>query len=277
MNSEFRADLHCHSHFSDGTDSPEQLIELALEKGLSGLSITDHDTVAVYSEGLEIARKKNFLLLNGAEFSASYGGEPVHILAYAYQIKHRAIAALCERHAARRGKRNRRILEKLQALGFDLTEENLENKNIKGSVGRPHIAHALLKKGVVSSIQEAFDRYLGEGKPAYDPGEPLSVEETIEAIHQGKGKAILAHPHLIKKKVTLRAMLNQPFDGIEGYYARFTKDQEKKWIDLAHQKKWIITGGSDYHGSTKPHSILGSSWVGQETFDFLYKHYLSVN
>jgi 3',5'-nucleoside bisphosphate phosphatase len=266
----FRADLHCHSCFSDGTDTPEQLIQRALESGLSGLSITDHDTIAAYPEALEIARQKGLLLLNGVEFSASYRGEPVHILGYAYHLQSEAIAALCKRHKTRREERNRRILEKLRSLGIPIEPEEIDLSDFKGSRGRPHIAYALLKRGIVHSIQEAFERYLAEGKPAYDPGEPLSVEETIQTIHQAKGRAVLAHPHLIKRSTTVRAMLQMPFDGLECYYARMTAGQEKKWIDLAQQRKWLITGGSDYHGGTKPHNVLGSSWVGRETFDLLY-------
>ncbi len=130
--------------------------------------------------------------------------------------------------------------------------------------------------GVVSTIQEAFDRLLGDGKPAFDPGELISVEETIETIKQAHGKAILAHPHLIKRSTTVREMLNMPFDGLEGYYARFGLSQEQKWLHLAHQKGWLITGGSDYHGGTKPHSVLGSSWVGKEIFDYLHTHFIQL-
>ncbi len=272
--SDFRADLHCHSTFSDGTDTPRQLIELALASGLSGLSITDHDTVAAYAEAFEIARSQALPLLNGVEFSASHRGEPVHILGYAYNMRSEAIAGLCARHHQRRQERNLRILDKLRALGITVDPADLHHQ---GTWGRPHIAHALMMRGIVQSIQEAFEVYLAEGRPGYDPGEPVSVEETIEIIHQGQGKAVLAHPHLLKKSTTIRDLLKMPFDGLEGYYARFTAGQEKKWIDLAQQRKWLITGGSDYHGSIKPHSALGTSWVGRETFDLLYTHFLSVN
>lgn len=275
MTLEFKADLHCHSCFSDGTDTPEQLLQKAKEKGLSGLSITDHDTIEAYQTAIEIAKSKNVLLLSGVEFSAHYGQEPIHILGYGYQLTSEAIAALCVRHKVRRKERMIRILEKLRTLNIVIEFD--EMGAFQGSIGRPHVAHILLKKGIVSSIQEAFERYLGEGKPAYDPGEPLTVEETIEAIHQGKGFAILAHPQLLKRSTTIRVMLQMPFDGLEGYYARFGPNQEKKWLDLAHQKGWLITGGSDYHGETKPHSLLGSAWVGKETFDILYNHFLSVN
>jgi predicted metal-dependent phosphoesterase TrpH len=277
MTPEFRADLHCHTCFSDGTDTPQQLIQLSIQQGFSGLSITDHDTIAAYEQAIEYARTQNFALLSGVEFSATYRNEPVHILGYAFQLRSEAIDALCKKHQRRRSERNRRILQKLQALNITITMEELENTGFQGSLGRPHIAHVLLTRGIVSSIQEAFEVYLAEGKVAYDPGEPISVEETIETIHRGKGFAVLAHPHLLKRSTTIKAMLNMPFDGLECYYARFKLDQEKKWIDLAQQRKWLITGGSDYHGSTKPYSVFGSSWVGKEVFEKLYTHFMKVN
>lgn len=274
MNLDFRADLHCHSSFSDGTDTPTKLIELAIASGLCGLSITDHDTFAGYNEAFAAAKSKEFPLLNGIEFSASYAQEPVHILGYAYHMQSDAIASLCVRHTERREQRNLKILEKLKRLGIVIEPCELLHQ---GTWGRPHIAHALVTRGLVKSIQGAFEVYLAEGKIAYDPGEPISVEKTIETIHQAGGKAVLAHPHLLKRSTTIRAMLKMPFDGLECYYARFPLAQEKKWIDLAQQRKWLITGGSDYHGSIKPRNALGSSWVPRETFELLYTHFLENN
>jgi len=261
----FRADLHCHSTFSDGTDSPQTLVDLAIASGLSGLSITDHDTLAAYPAVLDYAKQRGLLMISGIELSASYRGDPVHILGYGFDLKNQALANFCEAHHKRRMDRNLEIIENLRKLGLNL---NLDISK-SGSFGRPHIAAALIEMGVVDSIQEAFARYLGEGKLAYAPGRVVEVAETIETIREASGKAILAHPHLIKRSTTVRAMLQMPFDGLEGYYARFGPDQEKKWIEIAKQKNWIITGGSDYHGSIKPQSKLGSSWVDQEIFEKL--------
>ncbi len=271
---DFRADLHCHSLFSDGTDSPQALIQKAIDIGLSGLAITDHDTIAAYGEALAVAAEHQFPLLNGVEFSASYRSEPVHILGYSFDLKSQEIASLCLRHQARREERNLRILANLQRLGIPIELSELGHQ---GSWGRPHIASVLVQKGIVSSIQEAFDIYLGEGKAAFDPGEQVSVEETIQVIQAGNGKAILAHPHLLKRSTTIRALLKMPFDGLECYYAKFTLGQEQKWINLAKERGLLITGGSDYHGSIKPHSALGTSWVPKETFEFLYSLFKKNN
>ncbi len=271
----FRADLHCHSTFSDGTDSPEALIRLAINAGLSGLSITDHDTIAAYQSALPFAEANNFLLLPGVEFSASHQGHSIHILGYAFSLKSEELHQLCERHRLRRLKRNRTILERLRGLGIKIEESELGCEG--HTVGRPHIANMMIEQGSVKTIKEAFDRYLGEGKRAYDPGEQISVTETIETLHAAGGKAVIAHPHLIKRRPTVRQILQMPFDGIEGYYARFSPAHEKEWVGIGTQKHWIITGGSDYHGSNKPFNFLGSSWVGQKTFDALYAHYLTAN
>lgn len=274
--SEFRADLHTHSTFSDGSDTPEQLILLAQKIGLKGLSITDHDTLAAYQESAILEKQQSLLLLPGVEFSAMSREEPVHILAYAFSLQGKSLLALCQHHKKRREERNIKMIERLRGLGIDMALNDIQTTS-KGTWGRPHIADVLLKKGYVQSIQQAFELYLAEGKPAYVQGEVISVEETLKAIYESHGKAILAHPHLIKRSTTIRTLLKMPFSGIECYYARLPAAQEKKWLDLARQREWLITGGSDYHGTTKPFSALGSSWISEETFLYLYEHFLKVN
>jgi hypothetical protein len=162
------------------------------------------------------------------------------------------------------------FLERLATHAMPL---NLEDVLFSNSIGRPHIAMAMIKRGYVSSIQQAFQLYLGEGKPCYVPGVTYSVEETLEIIHQSKGLAIIAHPHLIKDGKILNELLNLNFDGIEGYYGRFPASAHERWLKIGARKGWIITGGSDFHGDVKPDLPLGSSWVGEETFMTLYHHF----
>lgn len=278
---DFRADLHCHSYFSDGSDSPEELIDLAIQKNLQGLSITDHDTQAAYERAFVYAKKKNFLLLPGIEFSTIFRSESVHILSYAHSTVSPAILQLCERHKERRRKRNLEILKKLKSLKIILSEEEVftsigtMGSTVGNTVGRPHIAQKLIEKGVVSSFKEAFQKYLGEGRAAYVEGEVISIEETLEAIHRGGGKAIIAHPMLIKRSNIMKKLLELPFDGIEGYYAEMYAHEEAPFIEQAHKKGWLVTGGSDYHGPLKPHNPLGCSWIGKESFEILYSHYVA--
>ena len=121
----------------------------------------------------------------------------------------------------------------------------------------------MLEKGAVSSIQEAFDRFIGEGKPCFEPGESVTPEETIQIIQNAGGKAFIAHPHLVRKGSVLNALLSMPFDGIECYYGRF-HNHEKRWLTVAERNGLLVSGGSDFHGTVKPHTELGCSWVPEE-------------
>lgn len=271
----FRADLHCHSLFSDGSKSPKELILLAKEIGLSGLSITDHDSIGAYNEAIPAAKEAGILLGSGAEFSSEDRRKSVHILAYDFDLKNPQLHALCHRHILRRKDRNQRMIEKLAARGMPIDIEELEKRLEEGyPIGRPHIALALVEKGYVQSVQEAFQRLIGDGLPCFDSGKPISTDETIEIIHQAGGKAFIAHPHLMEDKNHLLQLLNKPFDGIECYYARFLPEREKKWIKIAEERKLLISGGSDFHGDIRPEIPLGSSWVDQPTFEKIFQRKL---
>jgi 3',5'-nucleoside bisphosphate phosphatase len=272
---DFRADLHCHSTSSDGTCTPQQLIDLAIKSGLQGLSITDHDTTQAYTIALDYAEKVQFDLLPGIEFSASHEGDSVHVLGYAFSPFHPKILELCAQHHHRRELRNQEILARLTSLGFPLTLQDVSEASATKleTIGRPHIANALVKRGYASSIKDAFKLYLAEGKAAYAKGDPISVEETLETLHAAKGLAIIAHPHLIENFKLKKLLIEMNFDGLEGYYGTFSLEENERWIKIAQKKNWLITGGSDYHGDIKPNVTLGSSWVSRDTFEILQKHY----
>lgn len=272
---EFRADLHCHTSCSDGTVSPKEIIQLALDLKLQGLSITDHDTIAAYTEAAPLAKEKNISLLSGVELSAFHKQSSVHILAYCFALNNLNIENFCQRHQKRREERNQQIFSLLTSHGMPMTFKDLPPELLfpgsKHSIGRPHIAIAMLKKGYVQTIQQAFHQYLGEGKSCYVPSSTFTVEETLEIIHSAKGLAIIAHPHLIENMGVLNDLLKMDFDGIEGYYARFPLSEQERWVKIGARKGWIITGGSDFHGSLKPNISLGQSWVNEQTFNTLYQ------
>lgn len=274
---EFRADLHCHSTYSDGTLTPIEIIQLASQQGLRGLSITDHDTIEAYQTGLEAAKQYQIALISGAEFSAVHQGTSIHVLAYSFPTSSLIIKDFCDKHVRRRAQRNLDILTLLNAHGIVISEKDIQSHHPdtpSHTIGRPHIALAMLNKGYVRSIQEAFNRYIGENKPCYSPGGYFTVEETIDLIHQAKGLAVIAHPHLINNAAILKDLLAMNFDGIEGYYARFPVSQHARWIKIGEQRGWFITGGSDFHGDIKPTIPLGSAWVGEDTFNILYDHFI---
>lgn len=276
---EFRADLHCHTTCSDGSLSPQEIVQLAKDCGLAGLSITDHDTIDAYALALPEAKKVGIQLLPGVEFSAAHENVSVHILGYAYDVNNSDIRDFCLRHTQRREGRNQAILEQLAIHGMPLTHEEIMASSPKatGSIGRPHIALAMVKKGYIQKPQDAFRQYISEGKPCYVRGDTFSVEETLNTIHQAKGLAIIAHPHLQQNAKTMAALLKMNFDGIECYYARYLPVNNKRWIKLAEKRKWLITGGSDFHGEMKPAIPLGSSWVNEETFRTLLQHFQNHN
>jgi len=275
---DFRADLHCHTTCSDGTCSPAEIIELASKCGLQGLSITDHDTIAAYREALYAAEAKKMALISGVELSAVHLGSSVHVLAYSFPVDSPPLTEFCLRRRRSREQRIEKILFLLAKEGMILTEADFPEEifNLSThSIGRPHIAAVLVNKGYVSSIQEAFHLFIGEGKSCFVPSSTASVEETIDIIHQANGLAVIAHPHLIGNRKVLNDLLKMNFDGIEGYYARFPTSANEPWLKIGAKKGWIITGGSDFHGTIKPQQPLGSSWVCQETFTLLQQHFLN--
>lgn len=269
----FRADLHCHSTCSDGSLSPKELVALAVEQGLQGLAITDHDTVAAYPAVLEEAREKGVEMISGVEFSCEHREHNVHLLAYAFDIHHEELQSFCEAHKKRREQRYQGMLRKLREGGVDLQEEVVEAH----SLGRPHLAKLLVDQGRVKDVKEAFQRYLGDGKLGYVPSSSFGVQETIDLIHRAGGLAVLAHPMLIRRNGVLRDLLEMNFDGIEGYYAKFPRNQEERWVLAGTRRGWMVTGGSDFHGAPKPHIPLGASWVGEELFAQLRERFRENN
>jgi predicted metal-dependent phosphoesterase TrpH len=275
----FRADLHTHTICSDGTLTPFELWDQAKAIGLQGLAITDHDTLDAYEKHFLSYTKQDsdLQLIYGAEFSASCREKSVHILAYGMNLKARPIKDLIEKQHNRRTQRNCLILEKLQSQlkkeGRPLPSNKYEEylhlfQSSPKPLGRPHIADLLVQHHIIEDRTRAFQSYLGDHAPCYVPGDSISIAETIDAIKKASGLAILAHPHLLHHSI-VKQVLASPFDGIEGYYARFAPHDNQRWITHAQNKNWIVTGGSDFHGAAKENNILGSSWTPEETFNLI--------
>ncbi|MBS0620154.1 MAG: PHP domain-containing protein [Verrucomicrobia bacterium] len=268
----FRADLHCHTTCSDGTFSVEQLLKHAKEVGLAGISITDHDTTKAYETAPALAKQLGLALGSGVEFSTQFGTLSVHVLGYDFDLNDPGIEALCHRHRHRRQSRNRAILEKLAHHQMPLNEEEL---SLQGSlIGRPHIAQLMVAKGYVLSIQEAFQKYIGDEGNCFVRGEGITTEETLSILHGAGGKAFIAHPHLFRRGREVKNLLSLPFDGIECHYGNFTSNKEGPWIRLAKERGLLISGGSDFHGANKEYIALGASWVDEETFHKIFQKLL---
>lgn len=277
IDSQFRADLHCHTVFSDGSCTPEEIIDLAIHTGLSALSITDHDTIDAYTRALPYAKQKGLLLGTGVEFSCVYKQHNVHILGYDFLLQNEKLQQFCLVQREHRRERNHAILKKLERLCMPIAEEELlAMQNSHRTLGRPHIAELMVKKGYVKTFQEAFSYYIGDGKCCYEQGKSVSVEEGIAVIHEAKGKAFIAHPHLFSDGTIVKQLLMLGFDGLECRYAKCSPEKERRWLKMAKEKNLLMSGGSDFHGEMKPHIPLGCSWVTKEVFDQIFVNSISL-
>ncbi len=271
-----RYDLHCHTHFSDGDRSVEELFKIASKSQLAGLSITDHDTTQAYQQAFELAKHYQLKLVTGVEVSCLHKGSSVHVLAYSFSLHDPLFNQFLQTCKERRQSRNKEMIQNLQKMNFDITQEELEetfNKELQ-SIGRPHFATLMAQKGYVLHVRDAFNRYLGDGKPCFVVGSRPSVTEALEAIHRANAFASLAHPHFLKNSLLEQQLLELPFDALEAYYAKISPKDEKPWVEKAKERNWMITGGSDFHGQIKPLNKLGCSWVPHETFHILEKRHL---
>ena len=266
-------DLHSHTTASDGTDSPAALVGLAQAIGLEALAITDHDTFAGYDEALPIAAKSGLDLVCGVELSTKMPvpgrDEPktVHLLGYFVQGPPPAsfrewLDGLMES----RMDRNRRLVERLQAIGLPITLQEVVEEG-RSLAGRPHFARVLMRKGIVSSMTEAFDRFLGEDAPSYVERESVSITEAIERLAAAGGLSVLAHPirlgmhNLAAEAQTIAWLAENGLRGIEAYHSDQSELDRLRYSMLAQRHQLLITGGSDYHGGNKPQIALGTGYA----------------
>lgn len=257
------ADLHTHSTASDGLDSPAALVELASERGISVLAIADHDTVSGIPEGLEAAGKHGMRLVPALEFSVRARRGQTHILGYGIDVNHSELVGELEDLRRGREERGWRIIERLQDLGISLPANAESADRPGGSPGRPHIARGLVEIGAADSVQDAFDRYLATGRPAFVPRRVLPAEHAIELIKAAGGLAVLAHPlSVYELDIALPRMIDAGLAGIEAHYGEYSQDQRHSLVDRASSYNLLVTGGSDYHGRPETRGrVLGSvSW-----------------
>ena len=255
-------DLHTHSTASDGSMSPAELVRHAFEKGLRAVALTDHDTVSGVAQAAEEGKRLGMEVIPGVEISVSFDPE-MHLLGYFFHGKLDSLLKTLEELREKREQRNPRIINKLKELGFDITMSEVNSLAAGGIVGRPHIARAMINKGYVASIEEAFDKYLATGRPAYFKKDKLTPEEGISEIARAGGVPVLAHPIYLGKSTEqldrlLEQLVGMGLKGIEAYYAENTEAQTAELLQLAHKHKLLITGGSDFHGSFKTDIEIGS-------------------
>jgi len=269
-----KADCHCHTTHSDGVHSAEALIELAIKHELTGLSITDHDTIQLYLDGTHLKYNKQIQIISGVELSTQYEKTPIHVLGYSFNIQNPELQALCRLQQENKLNRNLLILDKLQHLSMKISYDELQNRFApQKNIGRPHMAQYLYENKMVKSTADAFKKYLGNSSRCFVKGEFITTQEAINVIHQAGGYAVLAHPHMIKKPKIVRELLTLPFDGIEAYYGNLPKEQHATWIRAAEKNNWFTTGGSDYHGIEGEYKYLGASVTPPRIFEKLYRRF----
>jgi len=259
-----RADLHTHSHFSDGLPSPAEVVGLAAQLQLGALALTDHDTVAGLPEAEGEARRLGVCFIPGIELTASHLESERHVLAYWMDPGYPELTSLLERMERERLQRIGRIVERLEDCGVTLDREEVLRVPHRGVLGRMHVAEALCRRGVTANVNEAFARYLRDDGPAYVPKYALTVAETIALIHRAGGVASLAHPGSEVDSKEITEFARAGLDGLEAFYPGYGSRLRDCYCDLAEQLNLVPTGGSDYHGRRK-HEELGAVSMPLET------------
>jgi len=257
-----RLDLHLHTTHSDGSLPPAEVLALAHQAGVTALAITDHDITTGISEALEAGAGLGIEIIPGVEISSRFGENELHILGYFLDWQDPVLNVRLTGLRDSRHRRNPQIVERLRALGCDLTYDEVRELAGTGSVGRPHIARVLMEKGYVKSAKEAFDRFLAQGKPAYVPRELPEPAEAMAWIRAAKGVPVLAHPLWAKQQdeelsILCGRLKAEGLGGMEVHYSTHNPKQTAELLDIAKRLDLLVTGGSDFHGLTKPDIEVG--------------------
>lgn len=255
-------DLHCHSTFSDGTHSPDELVALAEQGGLHALALTDHDTTAGLKRFVAAGNKSTVETVSGVELSAEFGARPLHILGYGFDVHCPEFQQALEWVRAGRAERNFRMLEKLNALGYDLSMDAVRQHADGGVVGRPHFAAALIEAEYFNHPNKIYRQLLGKGKAAYADRRRLSPERCVELICAAGGVAAIAHPGQMKLtnnklRRLIRNLREHGLKGLEVVHPSHPPHQVDAYERMCHELDLIPTGGTDFHGTRTPDLQLG--------------------
>lgn len=251
------ADLHLHTMFSDGTYSPEELIRESKKAGLSAISLVDHDNVEGIEPATRIGGECGIEVLPGIELSAEYNDSEIHILGYLLDYKNAALLREIKLLKENRVERIYKITDKLKNAGIEIEPRKIFDIARNGTVGRLHVARAMVEEGIVGSPGEAFARFIGDGKPAYVLGFKFSTRQAIDLIRQAGGIPVLAHPYMLNNDDMLFEIISQGIMGLEVYYPEHGQSLVNFYKEVARKHNLLITGGSDCHGDAKPQVRIG--------------------
>ncbi|WP_418223600.1 PHP domain-containing protein [Clostridium isatidis] len=266
------ADLHIHSSYSDGNLSPEEIVEIARQTGLKAISITDHDCIS--SQYIVDKKYNDIDIIPGIELSSEIDNLEIHILGYFIDYQNKYLIKIINKLAEERIKRVEKIILKLNENGIELSMEDIEPST---SIGRSHIANAMLKKGYFDNYKTAFMNYLVKDKPAYVKGYKLNYREAIKVIREAGGIPVLAHPGQVYRGLAMENLIKElkffGLMGLEVYHPSHLREDTNKFYNLAKKHKLIITGGSDYHGKgCYSENLIGSYGIKEELLNKLINY-----
>lgn len=267
-----RIDLHTHTRASDGLDTPAELVANASRQGISILGVTDHDTVDALAAVQHEADASGITLLPGVELSTTVGRGEVHVLGYFVDHEDDSLRGRLRELADQRISRVERMIERLHELGYHVDADAILAEAEEGSVGRPHVARALIEIGAATDVSDAFDRFLKSGRPAYIPRDPFSPEDAVQLLLDHAVVPVLAHPYSTKDiDGILERLVPAGLAGFETYYAEYSLEQHAELRGIADRWELIPTGGSDYHGAGfREGRELGSAPVPTEVAERLF-------
>jgi len=252
------ADLHLHTLFSDGTYTPKKLVQEAKRVGLSVIAIADHDTIDAIDLAQEAAKDNEIEVLPALELTAEHLNQEIHILGYLIDHNQKQLIRKLSTLRENRVKRIYKIAEKLNGIGINLNAQSVFDISGYGTVGRLHVAKAMVKEKLVGSIYEAFQKYIGDKSPGYVLGFRLSAKEAITLIKNAGGIPVLAHPYSLNNDGLIPEFVDCGLMGLEVYYPEHSPSMTKKYLDFTKKYNLLATGGSDCHGSAKPQVKIGS-------------------
>ncbi|MBM3249279.1 MAG: PHP domain-containing protein [Candidatus Omnitrophica bacterium] len=263
------ADLHLHTSFSDGTYSPEQLVSASVKAGLSAIAVVDHDTVDGIEPVIKAASGEGLEVLAGIELSAEYQEQEVHILGYLIDYRNRELLSRLGDLKIKRRERIYKIVERLKRIGIVLNPETIFAIAGGGSVGRLHVARAMVREGIINSVYEAFHKYIGDKCPGYVLGFKFSAEEAIGLIRDIGAVPVLAHPYSLNNDELVIRFIDYGIMGLEVYYPEHTQSMINVYLSLVKKYNLLVTGGSDCHGEAKPAVRIGSMKIPYELVEKL--------
>jgi predicted metal-dependent phosphoesterase TrpH len=252
------ADLHLHTNFSDGTFTPEELVLHAQMAGLACIAVTDHDSVEACARVSTAAAAVNMEFVPGAELTAEYDDTELHVLGYFLDEHNQKLLAEIAKFQVVRQSRIHEMVARINELGTPLKAESVFALANCKSPGRPHVARAMVKEGYVRTLDEAFERFLKKGRPAWVPKSKVSALEAIELIHQAGGLAIMAHPGLNRTDNIIPALVEAGLDGIECFHTKHSTAMSERYLEIADKYHLLVTGGSDCHGYSKGKPLIGT-------------------